>query len=258
MNQTEAEGRPADRRSLFQQSEGVPEQMKFICRGIRHIRKIRGGEKMNTKAEIQKLALQNMWQAYKIAWKYRGRGIEQEELQSAALYGLVKAASGYDSSREVPFPAFACAVMRNTVRMEFRRVKKDRRCVSMEERIVRSEEGGNSCVWADRIACRETGFDQVEEKDFLPSLFSISELTGKEQKLVWLVVCNGMTQKEAGKRTGLSRPRVSRHIRSGMEKIRKKYMETMYPAGTAQGMIQKKQAGGRDYAQIWNQREGNP
>ena len=128
----------------------------------------------------------------------------------------------------------------------------------MEERIVRSEEGGNSCVWADRIACRETGFDQVEEKDFLPSLLLAPELTGKEQKLVWLVVCNGMTQKEAGERTGLSQPRVSRHIRSGMEKIRKKYMETMYPAGTAQGMIQKKQAGGRDYAQIWNQREGNP
>ena len=58
--------------------------MKFICRGIRHIRKIRGGEKMNTKAEIQKLALQNMRLAYKIAWKYRGREIEQEELQSAA------------------------------------------------------------------------------------------------------------------------------------------------------------------------------
>ena len=105
---------------------------------------------MNTKAEIQKLALQNMRLAYKIAWKYRGCGIEQEELQSAALYGLVKAASGYDSSRKVPFPAFACAVMRNTVRMEFRRVKKDRRCVSMEEKIARSEEGGNSCVWADR------------------------------------------------------------------------------------------------------------
>ena len=26
----------------------------------------------------------------------------------------------------------------------------------------------------------------------------------------------------------------------------------------SEGMIQKKQAGGRDYAQIWNQREGNP
>ena len=213
---------------------------------------------MNTKAEIQNLALQNMRLAYKIAWKYRGRGIEQEELQSAALYGLVKAASGYDSSRKVPFPAFACAVMRNTVRMEFRKAEKDRRCVSMEERIARSEEGGNSCVWADRIACRETGFDQVEEKDFLPSLLSTPELTGKERKAVWLVVCNGMTQKEAGERIGLSQPHVSRHIRSGMEKIRKKYMETMYPAGTAQGIIQKKQTGGRDYAQIWNQCEGNP
>ena len=44
---------------------------------------------------------------------------------------------------------------------------------------------------------------------------------------------------EAGKRIGLSQSRVSRHIRSGMEKIKKKYMETMYPAGTAQEMDQK-------------------
>lgn len=188
---------------------------------------------MNTEAEMQKLVLMHMGLAYKIAWKYHGRGIEQEELQSAALYGLVKAASGYDRSREVPFPAFACAVIRNTVRVEFRKAKKGRRCVSMEE-ITGSMENGNSCVWADRIACRETGFDQVEEKDFLPSMLSVPELTGKEQKVVWLVVCNGMTQKDAEKRIGLSQPHVSRHIRSGMEKIRKKYMETMYPAGIPQ------------------------
>ena len=128
----------------------------------------------------------------------------------------------------------------------------------MEERIARSEEGGNSCIWADRIACRETGFDQVEEEDFLPSLLLAPELTGKERKAVWGVVCNGMAQEEGGGGVGPVQSRVSRHIRSGMEKIRKKYMETMYPAGTAQGMIQKKQTGGKDYAQIWNQCEGNP
>lgn len=162
--------------------------------------------------------------AYKIAWKYRERGIEQEELQSVALYGLVKVASGYDSSRKVPFPVFTPAVMRNTARMEFRKVEKERRCVSMEERITGSQEDGNDFVWADWVACRETGFDQAEEKDFRPSLLSAPELTGKEQK-------------EAGKRIGMSQPRVSRHIRSGMREIRKKYMEAMYPAGTAQGVI---------------------
>ena len=187
---------------------------------------------MNTKAEMQELVLNNMGLAYKIAWKYHERGIEQEELQAVALFGLVKAASRFDRSREVPFPAFASAVIRNTIRMEFRRVRKDRRCVSMEAEIAGSKENGNPCTWADKISCREPGFDQAESEDMLPSLLSVPELTGKEQKAVWLVICNGMTQKEAGEQIGMSQAHVSRRVRSGMGKIRKKYMEIMYPVET--------------------------
>ena len=199
-----------------------------------------GGRKMNTKAEMQKLVLKNMGLAYRIAWEYHGRGIEQEELQSAALYGLVKAAHGFDRSRGVPFPAYASAVMRNAVRIEFRKAGKDQRCVSMEEKIRGSTEDGNIGVWADRSACRENGFERVEEKDFIPSLFSASELTGKEQKAVWMVVCRGMTQKEAGEQIGLSQSHVSRRIRSGIKKIRKTYMKTMYPAGISQDIATEK------------------
>ncbi len=47
MNQTEAEGRPADRRSPFQQSEGVPEQTEPVGRGRMYCFKIRGGEREN-------------------------------------------------------------------------------------------------------------------------------------------------------------------------------------------------------------------
>lgn len=188
---------------------------------------------MNTKAKRQQLAVENMGLAYRIAWKYHGRGIEQEELQALALFGLVKAASEYDSSRGVPFPVFASAVMRNTIRMEFRRIQKDRRCVSMEECITGLGGEGNSFTWADRLACREYGFDQVEQEDLLASLIYLPELTGKEQKVVRLVICNGMTQKEAGEQIGLSQPCVSKRVRSGMKKIRRKYMESMafIPAG---------------------------
>lgn len=185
---------------------------------------------MNTKTEMQELVLKHMGLAYRTAWKYHGRGIEQEELQSAALYGLVKAASEYDVSGEVPFAAFASVVIRNMVRMEFRKAKKDRRCVSMEACASGPEEEGKTYTWAERLSCRETGFDQAEEKDFLSSLTSIPELTGNEQKAVRLVICGGMTQKEAGRQTGLSQSYVSRRVRSGMEKIRKKYMEEMIPA----------------------------
>ena len=184
---------------------------------------------MVTKAEIQKLTLENMGLAYKIAWKYHGRGLEQDELQAVALFGLVKAASGFDRSREVPFPAFASTVIRNTIRMEFRRIKKDRKCVSMEESVTSSGEAEKAYTWGERLSCREEGFEWVEREDFLSSLTSLPELTGKERKAVRLVICNGLTQKEAGKQIGLSQAHVSRRVRSGMEKIRKKYMETMVP-----------------------------
>lgn len=201
----------------------------------------------DTKAETQELALKHIHLAYKIAWEYHGCGTEREELQAAALFRLVKAAAGFDRSRKVPFPAFASAVIRNTLRMEFRKAEKDRRCVSMEEAAAGSAEEGNIRTWADRIACRETGFDQAEEEDFLPSLLFESGLTGKERKAVWLVICSGMTQKEAGEQIGLSQPHVSRRVRSGMKKIRKKYMEIMYPAETSQRMLSGEQRGNRQH-----------
>ncbi len=117
----------------------------------------------------------------------------------------------------------------------------------MEEAAAGSAEEGNIRTWADRIACRETGFDQAEEEDFLPSLLFESGLTGKERKAVWLVICSGMTQKEAGEQIGLSQPHVSRRVRSGMKKIRKKYMEIMYPAETSQRMLSGEQRGNRQY-----------
>ena len=184
---------------------------------------------MATKAEIQKLTLENMGLAYKIAWKYHGRGLEQDELQAVALFGLVKAASGFDRSREVPFPAFASTVIRNTIRMEFRRIKKDRKCVSMEESVTSSGEAENPYTWGEWLSCREEGFDRVEREGFLSSLTSLPELTGKERKAVRLVICNGLTQKEAGEQIGMSQAHVSRRVRSGMEKIRKKYMEAICP-----------------------------
>ena len=118
---------------------------------------------MNTKAEIQKLALQNMRLAYKIAWKYRGRGIEQEELQSAALYGLVKAASGYDSSRKVTFPAFACAVMQRNDAEGSRGA--DRSVAAPCEQAYPVGNGENKEeIYGDHVSCRDSaGYDSEKQ-----------------------------------------------------------------------------------------------
>lgn len=181
---------------------------------------------MNTKAETQKLILNHMGLAYKIAWKYRGCRVEQEELQAAALLGLVKAAAEFDAYRKVKFSAFAAVVIRNEIHQELRKVRKYQNCLSLDSDYRTVCESPRPVPLTDRIACEETGFEKAERKDLFPSLLSMPELTGKEQKTILLVIGRGMTQKEAGDRMGLSQPSVSRSLQSGIRKLRKRYQES--------------------------------
>lgn len=58
--------------------------------------------------------------AHLCANRFRGRGIEYEELYSAGCYGLVKAANAYDPSRGVCFSTYAVPVIVGEIRRLFR------------------------------------------------------------------------------------------------------------------------------------------
>ena len=62
----------------------------------------------------------NMGLVHSLANRFRGRGIEYEELVSAGCMGLVKAARGFDESRGLCFSTYAVPVILGEIKRLFR------------------------------------------------------------------------------------------------------------------------------------------
>ncbi len=65
-------------------------------------------------------AERNMGLVHALANRFRGRGIEYEELVSAGCMGLVKAARGFDESRGLCFSTYAVPVILGEIKRLFR------------------------------------------------------------------------------------------------------------------------------------------
>lgn len=66
------------------------------------------------------LAEENIGLVHLCANKFRGRGIEYEELYSAGCMGLVKAVKGFDAERGVKFSTYAVPVILGEIKRLFR------------------------------------------------------------------------------------------------------------------------------------------
>lgn len=163
-----------------------------------------------------KLIEENMRLAYWTAQKFKGCGIEQEDLNGIALLGLVKAARAYDEQKGA-FTAFAIPVMRNRILMELRRNKRCAKAVSLDAEITSS--GDEKMVsLGEMIPYREQGYERVEAA--LTALRLMQGLKEKERKAVYLILCRGLSQRDAGRALGVSQSTVSRLIKSAKEKMR--------------------------------------
>lgn len=148
---------------------------------------------MNNCAVMEQLVSDHMRLAYAIANKYRGCGMEMAELESAAMFGLAKAAVLFDPSRGTRFSAFASVVMENAVRMDLRRLKRHFGQISLDAEIPSAE--SEKITLMNILSYEEPGFEHVD-----PSL--LSGLQEREARAIRLVVCSGMTGVEAAKKWG--------------------------------------------------------
>lgn len=63
---------------------------------------------------------ENLGLVHSLAHRFKGRGIEYEELYSAGCMGLVKAAKGFDESRGLRFSTYAVPVILGEIKRLFR------------------------------------------------------------------------------------------------------------------------------------------
>lgn len=201
----------------------------------------------------------NLGLVHSLANRFRGRGIEYEELYSAGCMGLVKAAKGFDEGRGLKFSTYAVPVILGEIKRLFRdggTVKVSRGLKELSLKVMRKREellkNGHDpsiselaeyfSVSAEQIteaisAAQPTlsltgGEDDGSEYDLpveAPQAKAterialeqcLCRLGAEDRRLIYLRYWKGKTQSETGKELGLTQVQVSRREKKILDGLR--------------------------------------
>ncbi len=204
-------------------------------------------------------AEQNMGLVHALANRFRGRGIEYEELVSAGCMGLVKAARGFDESRGLCFSTYAVPVILGEIKRLFRdggTVKVSRTIKELSLKITayrekcsadgrsptvgeiadalgESEESITEAIAASRPALSLTAADEEGSEFDIPveppqiraaELIALGQcldtLCANDRKLIYLRYKLEKTQSETGRLLGMTQVQVSRREKKILDELR--------------------------------------
>lgn len=210
------------------------------------------------KQERDEFIESNLPLVHKLANRFRGRGVEYEELYSAGCVGLIKACDRFEPERGLCFSTYAVPVILGEIRRLFRdggsvkmsrglkelSVKaareRDRLSANGEPRVsdiakalgVSQEEAAEAlCAAVPPVSLNSGGnegeeltvsCDSGEEKliDRLALRQCLAELTGTDRDIVILRYFRGKTQCETAQVLGLTQVMVSRRERKLLSSLR--------------------------------------
>lgn len=201
----------------------------------------------------------NLGLVHSLAIRFKGRGIEYEELYAAGCEGLVKAAAGFDETRGLQFSTYAVPVILGEIKRLFRdggtvkvsrglkelslkaaRVQEQIRKEGREPRLSEIAEAlGVSVEQAGEAVCaslppisispRESDDRELEipippEQSRLTDKIALNQclalLTEEERNVLTLRYWKNKTQKETGIILGLSQVQVSRKENRALKRLR--------------------------------------
>ena len=215
-----------------------------------------------TKSKRNEMVEKNLGLVHSCANRFRGRGVEYEDLFQAGCVGLIKAADNFDESRGFSFSTYAVPVILGEIKRIFRdggAVKigraikeKSRAAVKKKEEISVSlgrepsvaelaESLGlditetamllNASMPAMSLTAGEEGDEQMdipiespenEISDFLALRQVISSLEERDRRMIELRYYNGLTQSKTAQMLGMTQVQVSRREKAVLASIRKK------------------------------------
>ncbi len=204
-------------------------------------------------------AERNMGLVHALANRFRGRGIEYEELVSAGCMGLVKAARGFDESRGLCFSTYAVPVILGEIKRLFRdggTVKVSRtvkelslkiaayreKCTAdgrdptvgeIADHLGETVESVTEAIAASRPALSLTAADEEGSEFDIPveppqtkmtELIALGQCLGSleaaDRKLIYLRYTLGKTQTETGRLLGMTQVQVSRREKKILDSLR--------------------------------------
>ncbi|MBQ9385131.1 MAG: sigma-70 family RNA polymerase sigma factor [Ruminiclostridium sp.] len=201
----------------------------------------------------------NMGLVHSLAGRFRGRGIEYEELVSAGCMGLVKAARNFDDSRGLCFSTYAVPVILGEMKRLFRdggTVKVSRTVKELSLKIAayrekcsaegrsptvaeiadhlgETEESVTEAIAASRPAISLTAADEEGSEFDIPvdppqlratELIALEQCLGTldagDRKLIYLRYKLEKTQSETGRVLGMTQVQVSRREKKILDSLR--------------------------------------
>lgn len=161
-----------------------------------------------------------------IAKKYQNVDEDMEDLISIGTIGLIKAVSSYDAGKNSRLATYAARCIDNELLMMLRSKKKTSREVSLYEPIGTDKEGNEVNLLditvqeqIDVVECMEL----ARNRKILAQLLQ-SCLTEREREIITLRygLLDGkeVTQREIGRKLGISRSYVSRIEKKALRKLR--------------------------------------
>lgn len=169
----------------------------------------------------EKLITNNIRLAISVAQKFSF----EEDYESVAMIGLIKAADTFDIEKGINFATYATRVIHNDILMYIRKIKKYSHTVSFETVIPGTDE--TPLTIGDTLSYDDEDMDKLEKAERIKALIdAIHSLPDRECKIICLLYGIGETrrykQHEVAERFGISQSYVSR-----VEKRILKKMKTM-------------------------------
>ncbi len=215
-----------------------------------------------TKNVRNEMVEKNLGLVHSCANRFRGRGVEYDDLFQAGCVGLIKAADNFDESRGFSFSTYAVPVILGEIKRIFRDggaikigraiKEKSRTAVKRKEEIAVSlgreptvgelaESLGmdvtetamllNASMPAMSLTAGEEGEEQLdipvespenEISDFLALRQVLATLDERDKKMIELRYYGGLTQAKTAQSLGMTQVQVSRREKAVLAIIRKK------------------------------------
>ncbi|MBQ8016426.1 MAG: sigma-70 family RNA polymerase sigma factor [Clostridia bacterium] len=217
---------------------------------------------VETREARNELVENNLGLVHSCANRFRGRGVEYEDLFQSGCVGLIKAADNFDESRGFSFSTYAVPVILGEIKRIFRDggsikigraiKEKSRNAVRKKEQIaielgreptiselacglgVDVTEAAmllNASMPAISLTAGETGDEQIEIpvespenelSDFLALRQVLKTLDARDRKMIELRYYSGLTQSKTAEELNMTQVQVSRREKAVLEIIRKK------------------------------------
>jgi RNA polymerase sporulation-specific sigma factor len=174
----------------------------------------------------QSLLILNDKLNYHVARKYLNSGEDVEDLAGIARIGMIKAIKSFDPNKEVKFATYATRCMTNEILMSFRKEKKHKSNISIEQLLSYDGEG-NEMKLEDLLDSGEDILGEIVEREEIIRLRqAVEQLSGRDRVIIEEMYFKGKTQKQVSELLGLSQPHISRIEKKLLKKLRDIYDKT--------------------------------